>query len=442
MGGQTVADEMLFDVGTAVPSQEDRWVGTPRVQRPVRNPLEFISSDLDSLLPDEHPARTVWSYVEKVDLSGQYDTIRAVEGGLGRSPIAPEILLALWLYATLDHVGSARTLAKLCAEHVAYRWLCGGVSVNDHTLADFRSQSGTLLDEWLTDSVVRLRAAGAVTLERVALDGVRVRASAGRGSFKRKAKLEQFRQEAAAQIQSLKQELEADPAVCDKRRKAARERAVRERQERIAAALEVYPQVKAEQKHNKESARASTTDADARIMHMPDGGFRPACNVQFVTDTGSLAIVGAEVLSHGSDGGHLPPAVQQIQTRYGVTPKEALVDGGYVKRADIEQLATAQPPCRVYAPPPELKTHDGREVKPPSHESAAVKEWRERMKTAAAQQIYKERAATAECVNAQARNRGFQQFVVRGLTKVRNVALLFAWAHTSARMTALLGRMG
>jgi len=437
-----MADEELFEVGVVVPGNEGGAGGTPRVQRPVRDQLEFVPSDLDSLLPDEHQARTVWSYVEKVDLAREYAAIRAVEGGVGRPPIAPEILLALWLYATLDGVGSARTLAKLCEDHVAYRWLCGGVSVNYHTLADFRSRAGALLDALLTDSVLRLRAAGAVTLNRVAHDGMRVRASAGKGSFKRKDKLEQFREEATAQVEALKQELEADPAACDKRRKAARERAVRERQERIEAALNVYPQVKAERKHDKDQARASTTDADARIMHMPDGGFRPAYNVQFTTDTGSQAIVGADVISNGSDGGQLRPAVQQVQARYGVTPPEALVDGGYAKREDIEQLATAQPPCTVYAPPPELKTHDGRAIAPPADESAAVKEWRERMKTAAAQQIYKERASTAECVNAQAHNRGLQQFVVRGLGKVRNVVLLFAVAHNIARMAALLGAMG
>lgn len=437
-----MADEKLFEVGAAVPSKENSAVGTPRVQHPVRNQLEWVSSDLDSLLPDEHQARTVWSYIETIDLSTAYAAIRAVEGMAGRPPIAPEILLALWLYATLEGVGSARALAKLCEEHLAYRWLCGGVSVNYHTLSDFRSQSGALLNSLLTDSVARLRAAGAVTLNRVAHDGVRVRASAGRNSFKRKGKLERFRLEAATQVQTLKQELEADPVTCDKRRKAARERAAQERQARVKAALKVYPQVKAERKHAKEKARASTTDADARIMHMSDGGFRPAYNVQLTTDTGSQAIVGVEVISNGSDGGQLQPAVQQVQARYGVTPREALADGGYAKREDIEQLAAAQPPCTVYAPPPELKTRDGRTIAPPANESAAVKEWRERMKTEPAQEIYRERASTAECVNAQARNRGLQQFVVRGLKKVLSVVLLFALAHNIVRMVALLGGIG
>jgi transposase len=437
-----VADEKLFEVGVAAPSKENSPVGTPRVQHPVRNQLEWVSSDLDSLLPDEHQARTVWSYVETIDLSTEYAAIRAVEGMAGRPPIAPEILLALWLYATLDGVGSARALAKLCEEHMAYRWLCGGVSVNYHTLSDFRSQSGALLDGLLTDSVARLRAAGAVTLNRVAHDGVRVRASAGKNSFKRQGKLEQFRIEAATQVQALKQELEANPVACDKRRKAARERAAHERQERVAAALKAYPKVWAEKKHDKEKTRVSTTDADARVMHMPDGGFRPAYNVQLSTDTGSQVIVGVDVISNGSDGGQLQPAIQQVQARYETTPKEMLVDGGYAKREDIEQLAQARPPCTVYAPPPELKTHDGRDVAPPADESAEVREWRSRMKTAEAQRIYKERASTAECVNAQARNRGLQQFVVRGLKKVRSVVLLFALAHNVVRLVALLGGIG
>jgi transposase len=438
-----MTDKLLIEIGTAKSAkQEPITGGTPRVRLPVRDQLEFISSDLDSLLPDEHQARMVWSYVETLDLSGEYVQIRAVEGGVGRPPIAPEILLALWLYAILDGVGSAREVAKLCEENVAYRWICGGVPVNYHTLADFRSQKGELLDDLLTDSVARLRAAKAVTLQRVAHDGLRVRSSAGKNSFKRLEKLEEFHAEAAAQMQALKQELETDPAAGSLRRKAARKRAARERQERVAAALKVYPQVRAEKKHEKEKARVSVTDAEARIMHMPDGGFRPAYNVQLTTDTGSQVIVGAEVLSNGSDGGQLQPAVQQVQSRYGVTPQEVLVDGAYAKREDIEHLAAAQPPCTVYAPPPELKTHAGRVIEPPAEESAVVKEWRARMKTEAAQEIYKERASTAECVNAQARNRGLQQFVVRGLKKVKSVVLLFVLAHNLVRMAALLGGLG
>jgi hypothetical protein len=276
----------------------------------------------------------------------------------------------------------------------------------------------------------------------VAHDGVRVRASAGKSSFKREEKLEQFRREAEEQVEALRKELEANPGASERRRKAARERAARERQERIDVALQGYPEVKAQKKHDKERARVSTTDCDARIMHMPDGGFRPAYNVQFSTDTQSQVVVGVDVIRSGSDGGQLQPAVEQLEQRYGTRPREMLVDGGYAKREDIEQLARASPPCTVFAPPPELKTHDGRSIAPPDDESPEVKEWRARMQTEEAKRIYTERASTAECVNAQAHNRGLQQFVVRGLKKVRSVAILFALAHNVARMAALLGGLG
>jgi transposase len=180
-----------------------------------------------------------------------------LEGGAGRTAIDPRILLALWLYATLDGVGSARALAQLCADHIVYRWLCGGVSVNYHTLSDFRSNSQNELDELLTDSVARLRAAGAVTLARVALDGTRVRASAGSGSFRRLKTLERFRAEAQARVAALRKELEADPSACSKRQQAARERAARERAARVAEALRQYPEVQAKKKHDKEEARVS-----------------------------------------------------------------------------------------------------------------------------------------------------------------------------------------
>jgi transposase len=381
----------------------------------------------------------VWDYVERADLSALYAKIRAIEGSVGRSPIDPKILLALWLYATLDGVGSARALAKLCEDHAAYRWLCGGVSTNYHTLSDFRSNSGAELDALLTASVARLRAAGAVTLNRVAHDGMRVRASAGSGSFRREKTLKRFEAEAKLQVAALRRELAEDPAAYSQRQKAARERAARERQARVAEALRQYPEVKAKKKHDKEEARVSITDPDARKMHMPDGGFRPAYNVQLTTDTASQAIVGVEVSQSGSDHGLLPLAVQRVQARCGATPREMLTDGGFAKAEDIEQLAKAAPPCTVYAPPPELKTHDGKVIPPSEDESAEVRAWRARMKTEEAKRIYKERASTAECVNALARNRGMQQFVVRGVKKVRTVVLFFVLAHNLLRTASLLG---
>jgi transposase len=364
-----------------------------------------------------------------------------VEGSAGRAAIDPKILLALWIYATLQRIGSARALAKLCADHSAYQWICGGVSVNYHTLADFRSQNGELLDRLLTESVARLLNTGLVTLNRVAHDGMRVRANAGSGSFRRQKRLEQFCAEAAEQVRALRKELDEDPGASDLRRKAARERATRERKERIEEALRQYPEVREKKMKDKDEARVSITDPDARRMHMPDGGFRPAYNVQLTTDTASQVIAGVEVIKSGSDGGQMVPAVRQLETRYQTTPSEFLTDGGFVKKEDIEQLASAPHACKVYAPVPLPKVPGKAQDEPYSSESPTVSEWHSRMATPEAKQIYKERAATAECVNALARNRGLQQFPVRGLKKVRAVVLLFALAHNLMCMARLLGVM-
>jgi len=191
-------------------------------------------SSLDAMLADDHQARVVWEYVEGLDLACLYDSIRAVEGRAGRDPIDPRILMALWLYATLDGVGAARELDRLCKDHVAYQWICGGVSVNYHSLSDFRTANVELLDRLLTKSVAGLMVEGLVKMNRVALDGMRVRASAGSSSFRRGETLERLEEEARRQVEALGKELRDDPAGATKRRRAARQRALTERQERLA----------------------------------------------------------------------------------------------------------------------------------------------------------------------------------------------------------------
>ena len=432
-------EQVLFDNGPEkVPVPAAPKSGAPRIARPVRNQMELVPAELDSLIPADHQVRTVWAFVEAMDLSAWLAHIRVVEGGAGRTAIDPRILLGLWLYATLDGVGSARALAQLCEDHIVYRWLCGGVSVNHHTLSDFRSNSAEELDGLLTESVARLLAAEAVTLDRVAHDGTRIRANAGSGSFRRLKTLERFRDDARAQVEALRRELEADPGACSARQQAARARAARERQARVTDALRQYPEAKAKKKHDKEETRVSVTDPDARVMRMPDDGFRPAFNVQLTTDTQSQVIVGAKAINSGSDHGQLQPALQQVQARYETTPQEMLVDGGYAKPEDIEALAQAAQPCIVYSPVPELKSPDGKSIPPPAGESAEVKAWRTRLKTTEGKEIYKERASTAECVNALAHNRGLQQFLVRGLQKVQSVVLLFVLAHNLLRGAVLL----
>jgi transposase len=410
--------------------------GRRRLRYAVRNQVELQQCSLDELLPEEHEARIVWQYVCGLDLAALHARIQAVEGGPGQAPADPRILMALWLYATLRGVGSARELNRLCECHAAYRWLCGGVSMNYHTLSDFRTQHMELLDRLLGESVASLMAEGLVTLDRVAQDGMRVRASAGAASFRRQPTLEEALAQAEEQLRQLKQELDADPAASKNRSQAARQRAAEERAARIRAALAQLAEVaKAKQPKDREKARASTTDADSRVMKMADGGFRPAYNLQLATATDSQVITGVEMTNAGGDLGQMSPMIDQHQQRYDEKPKEALVDGGFAKLDDIDKVE--QGGTTVYAPvrPPRGSSRDAHTPRP--SDTPAVAQWRQRMATDEAKAIYRQRAATAECVNALARNRGLQRFLVRGLQKVKAVALWYALAHNLMRAVIL-----
>jgi transposase len=398
---------------------------------------------LDDLLDTDHQARVVWDFCLGLDLAEFHDRIGSRDGGPGRAAIDPRICIALWLYATLEGVGSASALAWLCEHHNAFRWLCGGVSVNHHTLSDFRVDHVELLDRLLTHSVAVLREQGLVDLNRVAHDGMRVRASAGAASFHRRPTLEQCLQEAEDQVARLREELEDDPAAPSRRHAAARERAARERTERLRQALERLPALEARKKAGeKDQARASATDPESTVMKMADGGYRPAYNIEYSTDTASLVIAAVEVTTSGSDAGQITPLNDQVHQRYEVYPKEALVDGGFVKLEDIETAQAAPRGTTVYAPVPEPKDAGRDRHTPRPGDGPQVREWRQRMGTEAAQTIYRQRASTIECVNAQARNRGLVRLLVRGLRKVKAVALWLAIAHNLAcgmRLRAPLG---
>jgi transposase len=442
---------MLFAPESAAVSQSSASAqDAPRVLLAERNQIALRAVDLDATIALDHPARSVWAFVERLDLSALYGAIGSVEGRAGRAAIDPKILLALWLYATVDGVGSAREIERLTEAHDAYRWICGGVNVNHHTLSDFRCARVDLLDDWLTHSVAVLMEQDLVKLERVAQDGMRVRASAGAASFRRRSTLERCLEEAQAQVQALKDEIQADPDASNRRQRAARERAALERQKRVAQALEQLAQVE-EQKRKKPVAkkeneteeqyakhsepRASSTDSEARVMKMADGGYRPAYNVQFTTTTNSQIIVGVDVINIGSDQGQLSPMLDQVQQRYSEQPAQWLVDGGYTRHDDIEQADGRG--TLVYAPVAKPKDSSRDPYVALPGDSQAIVQWRQRMGSEAAKDIYKQRAATAECVNAIARGRGLMQFVVRGLNKVKAVALWYAVAHNMMRAVTL-----
>jgi transposase len=408
---------------------------TARVLRPNRAQLELRPTDLESLLPEDHRARAVWEFVCGLDLSPWYESIRSVEGEAGRPAIDPAILLSLWIYATLEGVGSARAVARLCDQHDAYRWICGGVSVSYRTLASFRVLHEEKLDALLTESVVQLVDAKLVRLDRIAQDGMRVRASAGASSFRRRTRLRELEREVQQRVASLRRELEDDPAASSRRVKAAREQAARDRRERVRKALAKVRQLGRDKPAEKDKVRASTTDPEARVMKMADGGFRPAYNVQLATDVASQVVVGVEVTDAGTDTHQLVPMLEQIEKRHAHTPREVLVDGGYGSLDGIE--AAEDRGCRVYAPPMKPRDSERNPHRPLVGDSEPIARWRMRMGTAAAKRKYKDRAATAECVNAQARNRGLLRLLVRGRKKARSVLLLYALAHNAMRSVAL-----
>jgi len=424
----------------------ERRAGPARIQQPNRSQVELRALDLDSLLPHDHRARLVWGYVVRQDLSSLIDEIKARGSNAGRAAIDPHILFALWLYARLDGVGSGRELARLTLEHDAYRWICGGVSVNYHALNDFRSGNAALMDELLTNNVAALAAAGAISLERVAQDGMRVRADAGAASFRREASLQQHLSEAAELVQSIKDKAESDPGADQRRAQAAKLRAAEQREQRIRQALEQLPEVAETKKRNggkAEEARASTTDAEARVMKMGDGGFRPALNIQFATTCAEQVIVGMDVVNIGSDMAQLAPMVDQVQTRLGRSPDEWLVDGGFPSH---DQLGAVAGKTTVYAPVPEPKAKKDEQgqvlpqpdkYEPKPGDTPAVIDWRKRMASDEAKELYKQRAATAECVNALARNRGLLRMPVRGIAKAKSVLGLFVLTHNLMRIAQI-----
>jgi transposase len=411
--------------------------------------MRIDERSLDQLLPPDDVARVVWEYVCGLDLSPLLSRIKSVEGHAGHPAIDPRILLGLWLLATVHGIGSARELERLTRSHIAFEWLCGEVSVNYHTLSDFRSDNEAILDHMLTESVAALMHQGLVDLTEVAQDGMRVRANAGSHSFHRKETLDEYLVQAKAQVQALKTQADEDDAAVSRRQQAARERAARERQERVSEALKQRQQLAAEReraadaKRAAKEPRASTTDPESRLMKMPDGGFRPAYNVQLSTTTKDGIIVGVDVGNVGTDSGQLLPMHKQMVKRYNRAPKRMLGDGDFGKLTDIERLHKDHE-VSVYIPLKCLErmvANGDDPYQPRPKDTPGVAAWRLRMGTDEAKTIYKRRGQTAEWVNARFRNWGLGQFLVRGLKQVRAVTLLFALTHNLVQSHLLRRRL-
>jgi transposase len=406
-----------------------------RLREPNRKQLILEPTDLDRLLEPEHPARAIWRVLEQLDLSRFLAPIKAREGVVGRDASDPRMLLALWLYGLSQGVNSAREIARRCEAHHAYRWICGGVSVNYHTLSDFRSAHQAALDGLMTQLLAGLMNRGLLTLERVAQDGTRVRASAGAASFRRRHSLTRCLAQARAHLAALEQQA---PAELSARQRAARQRAAREYEQRCLKALAEIEHLSAHKAVAKNhpqrdtETRVSTTDPEARVMKQADGGFRPAYNLQLATETQSRLMVGVGAVNAGTDSHQLEPMLDEIERRTGRLPREHLADGGYMNFESVERAAARG--VAVLVPPRANRSDHIDPLTPQPGDSAAIAEYRQRMRSPEGKRIYRERAATAETVNADLKTwRGLDRLLVRGLNKITCVTLLSALTYNLMR---------
>jgi transposase len=415
----------------AKPQSEGAPLGAARLREPNRDQIELRAVDIESLIGEDHPVRVIWAYVERLDLSELEDRVKARDNRPGHPATSPRLLLALWLYATSDGVGSARALERLCDSHDVYRWLCGGVSVNYHTLADFRVGCADLLDRLLIEHLAALAKTGLVDLDALAQDGVKVRANAGHASFRRAATLEGHLATAQAVVDELKREVEEHPDASNQRIRAAKQRAARERSARVQAAQTALAEIKRKRQQLEDKGgngkkpkepRASTTDAQARIMKMADAGFRPAYNVQVASAAGEQIVVAVEVGNNGSDRGLMRPMLERLHAVRGRFPERHVLDGGFCSADDIEWAHGDG--VEVYCPPTQSKSGTDPYL-PRRGDGPGVLAWRARMGSEAGKAQYKTRTI-CECIHARWRNWGLRQVTVRGIAKVHTIALWYA----------------
>lgn len=421
--------------------------GEVRLRKPERRQMELMPQCTDDLVAPTHKVRTVAAVVGRLDLSVFHAGIQAREGVAGRDATDPELLVALWLYACIRGIGSARELARRCEESLPFRWLCGGVSVNHRLLSDFRTDHESQLDELFTQVIATLVDKGLVTASRISQDGVRVRVSAGSGSFRREERLRALLAASEQHVAEVKRQLEQPEklAVEAVRKKAAQRRAAEDRQKRMEQAVAQLPELERRQRERAQRAgqgrygnkirakqlRVSTSDPEARVMKMPNGGYHPAFNVQLASDPESRAIVGVDVTNQGTDSDGLSePMRAQVEQRTGKKVTQHLMDGGYLHYEDIERAH--EQGVELFVPPKGARKAEnrGRELEPKPQDSPAVRVWKQRMASDEGQKLYRLRGATSETVNADLRTyRGLTQMTVRGLHKARCVALWCALAY-------------
>lgn len=414
----------------------------PRVLSPDRRQHVMEDGCLDQQLVADHRVRLVWAFVEALDVAALEAGIRSLPGHAGAPAIAPRLLLSLWLYACLDNVGSAREIERLCSEHMAYRWLCGRVGVNHHTLSDFRNRSGQYLDDLLSNMIASLVRAGVVDGTTICQDGTKIRASAGSGSFRREATLEDLRVRAGAHVARVKAQGE-DPALASRVR-AARDRAAREQEERVNQAIRCMAELKAVKARNVikkgkqrvAEPRASTTDPEARVMKSGGGGTHAAYNVQFATDAKSRAILGVQVLRQPADCGMSEGMRPEVERRTGRKVRVHITDAGYISKPTIEREEQAGVQ-RILPLPTRADGQESAAHQP--GDGPGVRRWRDRMRTQEAKALLRQRSGIAETPNGELKTyRAMGRLLVRGVAKATNVVLIGAIVYNLMHFASTL----
>jgi transposase len=402
-----------------------------RIEEPNRSQVEFVV--VDDVIPQEHPARVIWEVTGRLDLSHFLMGAKVVEGGAGRSHLSPRMKLSLWLYAMTEGIGSAREIARRTKTDLGFRWVVGNLEIGHHSLSLFRAQQGAAFDGLLSQILGILMHQGVLSLDLVALDGMRVRASASAPSFRSAPSLAECQEQAALHVKAVL--AQADDPELTRAQKAAREAKARDFERRVKEAVATVESL-AKRPDPPKCPRASTTDAEARVMKMADGGFRPAYNVQLATAGspmgGPRTVVGVHVTNVGSDMSGMPVLLDDIEQRTGVVPRVTLADGGHASHEAIRDAdkrgttAIVAVPAHTQRKPVTEKTEE------------AVADWRARMDTDEAKRLYRARASLCELVNARGRALGLDQFLVRGLRKVTNVVLLTVIASNLLQHAAVL----
>jgi len=319
----------------------DKELARPRLAAVNRRQMVMRAIDVERLIEEDHPARAIWELVGRLDLSRYYAAIAAVEGRAGRDHTDPQVLISLWLYAYSRGISSAREMARRCEYEPAFQWLCALEPISYHTLSDFRSGHQAALNHLFVQVLGMLSAEGLITLERVTLDGTKIKAHAGGNTFRRKETLEAHLQLAREQVRLMEQQA-AEEEQMTKRQVAARRRAARQRQSRLEAAVREVERMQSEKKEDRDSfvARASSTDPEAHMMRNGEGGTAPSYNVQLLADAAHGLVVNVEGTTDAVDHHQLEPALDRCAQTLGRHPGQIVADGDYTNHASVQAAAS------------------------------------------------------------------------------------------------------